>query len=456
MFRLTETFPNGIKIFSIPLSWFRKVTNYLNNLVGGEFIEITSPSQPSGSAPVEISLDYENLKSALKSDGFGNAAKDETVQYKEGDGIKFKQEIDEDTGKEYTNVSTDIVGGNGIITEINNDGSVVVSHNFKAGANVNFSQPNEDGEITISARNTSIGIDDGSGIKITTNTESGYRIISANIEAAQNSGITITTEEGSQKLILNTDGSLGLQEGQYVKIDAVENADTGNVEKQISVTLQGSDSILIEGAPVDIDGVPYNDGNYIKVNPNYFVGAGGITVTPKVVDDFETLEISNDLENTLVGGVGISITSEEDKIHIDTSLVQGDNILLSAEEDEETGMQYGAVTIASAIDYKDEDFELSEADATTGLKTLSIKRTATQDDVMIVMGNEVQVPTGTTDTRQGNVWNANAVSKLKISMVTRIESIGNWHYAMGRELTFSPNGMLEFVSEEKQQFVIKA
>lgn len=73
MFQLTQKFPSGTKIFSIPLVWFRKVTAFLNNICAGTGITITQPSEPSTTAPVKISVDRAWLKALIDGYGFVKA-----------------------------------------------------------------------------------------------------------------------------------------------------------------------------------------------------------------------------------------------------------------------------------------------------------------------------------------------------------------------------------------------
>lgn len=63
---LSEKFPAGMKVFQIPLQWFRKVTAWINNFCGGPGIRMTRPSFPKESAPVEISIDEEWLDERIR------------------------------------------------------------------------------------------------------------------------------------------------------------------------------------------------------------------------------------------------------------------------------------------------------------------------------------------------------------------------------------------------------
>ena len=74
MFQLTQKFPSGTKIFSIPLAWFRKVTAFLNNICAGTGITLTQPSEPSSTAPVKISIDRAWLKALIEGYGFVKAS----------------------------------------------------------------------------------------------------------------------------------------------------------------------------------------------------------------------------------------------------------------------------------------------------------------------------------------------------------------------------------------------
>lgn len=75
MFTLFTKFQNGMKIFSIPLSWFRKVTAYLNNICAGTGIKILQPNEPSDSSPVVISVDpaYIDARIAAHMSGDDNS-----------------------------------------------------------------------------------------------------------------------------------------------------------------------------------------------------------------------------------------------------------------------------------------------------------------------------------------------------------------------------------------------
>ena len=59
---LAETFPTGMRVFQIPLVWFRKVTAWINNFAPGPGINMTRPLSPSDVAPVEIAVDEEWLE----------------------------------------------------------------------------------------------------------------------------------------------------------------------------------------------------------------------------------------------------------------------------------------------------------------------------------------------------------------------------------------------------------
>lgn len=67
MFVLDEKlFEAGLKIFQIPIEWFRQVSRFLNQLCGGTGIRVSRPSVPSSNAPVEISIDEEWLDKKIE------------------------------------------------------------------------------------------------------------------------------------------------------------------------------------------------------------------------------------------------------------------------------------------------------------------------------------------------------------------------------------------------------
>lgn len=69
-------FPTGMKIFQIPLSWFRKVTAWLNNFCGGTGIDVTHPTDPSDVSPVMVSIDEEWLDDKIRSNATSLTAGD--------------------------------------------------------------------------------------------------------------------------------------------------------------------------------------------------------------------------------------------------------------------------------------------------------------------------------------------------------------------------------------------
>lgn len=66
MFTLEQDFRSGMKIFQIPIRWFRKVTAFLTHLTGGDGIDIHAPPSPDGTAPVQISVDQDWLKDRIR------------------------------------------------------------------------------------------------------------------------------------------------------------------------------------------------------------------------------------------------------------------------------------------------------------------------------------------------------------------------------------------------------
>jgi hypothetical protein len=63
MFILDEKLFSGtMKVFQLPMSWFRSVSAFLNNFIGGPGLKLSKPMNPSPSDPVEMSLDEEFVK----------------------------------------------------------------------------------------------------------------------------------------------------------------------------------------------------------------------------------------------------------------------------------------------------------------------------------------------------------------------------------------------------------
>lgn len=59
---LTNKFPNGMKVFQIPLQWFRDVTNFINGVAGGNCIDVARPLSLAEGVPVLIQIDDEELE----------------------------------------------------------------------------------------------------------------------------------------------------------------------------------------------------------------------------------------------------------------------------------------------------------------------------------------------------------------------------------------------------------
>lgn len=59
---LTNKFPNGMKVFQIPLQWFRDVTNFINGVAGGSCVEVARPQSLAEGVPVLIQIDDEELE----------------------------------------------------------------------------------------------------------------------------------------------------------------------------------------------------------------------------------------------------------------------------------------------------------------------------------------------------------------------------------------------------------
>ena len=68
MFHVWDGWKSGMSIFSVPLSWFRSVTGFLNHFAQGRGIELEKPDNPSLEAPVIIKVSDEvwNTLDALK------------------------------------------------------------------------------------------------------------------------------------------------------------------------------------------------------------------------------------------------------------------------------------------------------------------------------------------------------------------------------------------------------
>ena len=56
MFHVWDGWRSGMSIFSIPLSWYKSMTKFVNNLAAGRGIEIEKPDNPSMEAPVKIKV----------------------------------------------------------------------------------------------------------------------------------------------------------------------------------------------------------------------------------------------------------------------------------------------------------------------------------------------------------------------------------------------------------------
>ena len=59
MFHVWDGWKSKMSIFSIPLSWFRSVTGFLNHFAQGRGIELEKPDNPSLEAPVRIKVSDE-------------------------------------------------------------------------------------------------------------------------------------------------------------------------------------------------------------------------------------------------------------------------------------------------------------------------------------------------------------------------------------------------------------
>lgn len=59
MFHVWDGWKSGMSIFSVPLSWFRSVSGFLNHFAQGRGIELVKPDNPSLEAPVIIKVSDE-------------------------------------------------------------------------------------------------------------------------------------------------------------------------------------------------------------------------------------------------------------------------------------------------------------------------------------------------------------------------------------------------------------
>lgn len=66
MFSVRDNFPDGMKITQIPLSWFRAVSAFLNNLASGTGIKIDKPSSPSPESPTVFSVNDDYVAAAVR------------------------------------------------------------------------------------------------------------------------------------------------------------------------------------------------------------------------------------------------------------------------------------------------------------------------------------------------------------------------------------------------------
>ena len=62
MFHVWSGWRSRMSVFSIPLSWFRGVTNFMNNFTQGRGIEIELPDNPKIESPVKIKVSKEVLE----------------------------------------------------------------------------------------------------------------------------------------------------------------------------------------------------------------------------------------------------------------------------------------------------------------------------------------------------------------------------------------------------------
>lgn len=58
---LSNKFPSGMKVFQIPLQWFRDVTHFINGVAAGNCIDIQRPQSLEEGVPVIIGIDEEEL-----------------------------------------------------------------------------------------------------------------------------------------------------------------------------------------------------------------------------------------------------------------------------------------------------------------------------------------------------------------------------------------------------------
>jgi len=117
LFSVREKFPSGMKIFQIPLSWFRSVSAWLNNFSAGTGIKVSVPSAPSGNNPVTVSIDEKYLRAKIAE--FSPSPK--APSYTAGDGISIagstisvsEGAAAQTTSLEYTNTTEGYTSGDG-------------------------------------------------------------------------------------------------------------------------------------------------------------------------------------------------------------------------------------------------------------------------------------------------------------------------------------------------------
>ena len=128
MFHVWSGWRSRMSVFSIPLSWFRGVTNFMNNFTQGRGIEIELPDNPKIESPVKIKASQEVL------DALDSIGKLKTVSAPDEIGeLASGTEITSSPGTKKTDSFTaGAIGGSGISLKVlcrsADDGATSVLH----------------------------------------------------------------------------------------------------------------------------------------------------------------------------------------------------------------------------------------------------------------------------------------------------------------------------------------
>lgn len=91
---MKDDFKAGEPISAVGAGWFNAVAAFLNNLVGGYGVNVTKPSKPSPSAPVQIDVDPDVIRDIA---GGGVSAPSETDSIESGvqtgSGVTLKTDV---------------------------------------------------------------------------------------------------------------------------------------------------------------------------------------------------------------------------------------------------------------------------------------------------------------------------------------------------------------------------